>query len=308
MVDARTLTAKLNATPDTPAPELKKISRARRVIGASASILLTLLLVVIGVMMFVSSAARSASYAAELRDASEPAFQAQKSLDDALDQEAALPDSREGKRWLEQAENDVQAVAQLQNTFLLETGPLDFAQVPQMNPKGNLRLSDDERMEIAEANRLTARGDSQRALVPRFGSEFGETDFNPVSDWSEQISELALLKTDPETTLLSIGHRVTLEESAAQADQRSTATSSADTEAVSAVIPELLGGDDFEGTGFVWTPIPPRMFDENGMLPVAWRLNELDTGRLVAVVTAQYSATDARYSDAVLLLVTGEDQ
>lgn len=308
MVDARTLTAKLNATPDSPAPELKKISRTRRVIGAGASILLTLVLVVLSAMMLISSAARSASDAAELRDASEPAFQAQKSLDDAQDQEAALPDPREGKRWLEQAEDDVQAVAQLQNTFLVETGPLDFSQVPQMNPKGNSRLSDDERIEIAEANRLAARGDSQRALVPRFGSEFGDTDFNPVADWSEQIPELALLATDPETTLLSVGHRVTLEESAAQADQRSTVTSTTGTETESPAAPELLGGDDFEGTGFVWTPIPPRMFDENGMLPVAWRLNELGTGRLVAVVTAQYSATNARYSDAVILLVTGEDQ
>lgn len=160
--------------------------------------------------LFVASAADSESAAHDeaVLEATDPIADVQQRLNQAEDGEAMLPDGTRANRWIEQAEEAAESVAEVQNTYLDETGPLFVEGVPRYSEDMPVhlapeeresdedtaeewRLSDEERLEIAQQNREQALAGLSRRLSPYFDSDSRASDeFNPVTRWHDHIESI----------------------------------------------------------------------------------------------------------------------
>lgn len=182
--------------------------------------------------------------------------QAQSRLESAEDGEAFLPDDVRAGRWLNQADDAGERIAEIQNVYLQHTGPLSIENVEvydedapahldeeRLDEEG-WRLSEDERFEIAEQRRSQAVSGLLRQLQPYFDAESRTEEddrFNAVTRWDESVGTVD--------------------------DQ----------------------GDEVSLAHYEWTYHDAIIYSQDGRVESVWLLHDTESGELVAWVLGEFN-------------------
>lgn len=191
--------------------------------------------------------------------------------------ERDLPEGQEGSRNLDAALGSAKTVADIQNVYLTETGPVSLDGIPKAEVQTGREPDDDEyicsepapgkraktytqeeRVECAERRRADNLSGQGRKLEAYFAqSALDQTGFTASTPWHESVSTLP----DDEKNSLA---------------------------------------------GYSWKPSSEAVFDENGVIDVTWTLVD-DKGAIVAFVTSTYDPVSKKFGSMEFTTAKGDE-
>lgn len=205
------LTGRPGAALSTPQDEP---SSARRSRGGCGTLLLRIAywsgtgLGLLGALvLMVIAGAISTQHQARLEEQAQAGFDAQQDITAAQQDLEDLPAQNEAKRWLHQATTVGENIAEAQNTYLENSGPLLLDDLPTRTPGLGERdecssyldevptdtreYTDKELTTCAKGLREEATDGLERRLIPHFTTRVLDTDgFDAVSQWHSRIPTL----------------------------------------------------------------------------------------------------------------------
>ncbi|MFE1170361.1 hypothetical protein [Nocardiopsis sp. NPDC058789] len=234
--------------------------------------------VVGGLTLLVVAAAINSHHQSQLADQAQDGFDAQRNISVAEQGLEDLPSEEEAGRWLSQATSVGATVAEVQNTYLEQAGPLSLDGLPERTPGLGERdecvtylderptspreYSNEELTTCAQALREAEIGGLDRHLTPHFAAHVRDDDgFNAVAQWHSGVAALD-----------------ELEEGAFAAD-------------------------------YSWTVHEAKVFERDGSIPMVWTLTHEETGQLVAWMHGTYDPVVKKFDRMVLgTVAVGTDE
>lgn len=231
-----------------------------------------------GLVLLVVAAAINSHHQSQLTDQAQDGFDAQRNISVAEQGLEDLPSEEEAGRWLRQATSVGETVAEVQNTYLEQAGPLSLDGLPERTPGLGERdecvtylderptspreYTNEELTTCAQALRESEIGGLDRHLTPHFAAHVRDDDgLNAVSQWHSEVAALD-----------------ELEEGAFAAD-------------------------------YTWTSHEAKVFERDGSIPMVWTLAHEETGQMVAWMHGTYDPVVKKFDRMVLgTVAVGTDE